>query len=117
VPTDSGEFLVSGIGGLTATLWRRGTTEKASPREVSHTAAQGPVVKLIAALRDGTRVLTVTADNAVRVWDTKAMAARLLPGFPWTPDTEVTAVALDADGRQVLLGGPDGGLTLWRVLP
>jgi WD40 repeat protein len=115
VPTDSGEFLVSGIGGPTATLWRKGPTEKAAPRAVAHTPTQGSSVRLVTAAGDGKRLLTVTGDNAVQVWDTKAMTARPVPGFPWTPDAEVTAVALDADGRQVLLGGPGGELKLWRL--
>jgi hypothetical protein len=116
VPTESGEFFVSGVGGPMATLWRKGATDKAPPRTVARIPAQGTShLKLIAASRDASRVLTVTEDNAVRVWDARAMTARLLPGFPWTPDESVTATALDGDGRRVLLAGPDGGMKLWRV--
>ena len=54
-------------------------------------------------------------DNAVRLWDTKALTAKAVAGFPWSPAGEVTCAALDAEGRQALLGGADGALKLWRL--
>ena len=72
-------------------------------------------MKLAAAAGTGARVLTVGEDNVVRLWETKALAARAVAGFPWTPAFGVTTAALDADGKQALLGGPDGVLRLWRL--
>ncbi|HEY1376200.1 MAG TPA: hypothetical protein VGF55_05370, partial [Gemmataceae bacterium] len=116
VPTDSGEFLVSGAGGPSVTLWRRGPSEKAPPRAASHVPARlGAAVRLAAAAGDGSRVLTVGEDNAVAVWETKSLTARPVAGFPWTPASDVTCAALDASGRHALLGGADGSLKLWKL--
>jgi hypothetical protein len=43
------------------------------------------------------------------------MVARPVQGFPWTPESEPTAAALDIDGRHLLLGGADGTIKLWRL--
>jgi WD40 repeat protein len=120
IPSDSGEFLISGLGTTIATLWRRGATEKALPRSIGHSAALPSPAKLLAVSGDGARLLTVCDDNSIRLWEaiptsTVARPAKAVAGFPWTPDYDLTCVALDADGKQALLGGPSGTLKLWRL--
>ncbi len=111
-PTDGGEFLVSGVGAPAAALFKRSYPS----RPASRIPAQGPAaVRLLAAAGDGARVLTVTDDNAVRVWDTRPASAQLLPGFPWPADYDVTSAALDGTGRQALMGGANGELKLWKL--
>jgi hypothetical protein len=143
IPTDTGEFLFSGVGGRFVAIFERGTAvkpeprttarpgarpkpvtrlapaEKAIPRHIAQTPVLPSPAKLIAISGDGGRVLTVGEDNGVRLWEVSGPGsvgrlARLVPGFPWTPEYDVTAAALDGDGRQMLLGGPNGMLKLWR---
>src|SRR5262249_10521363 len=107
----------------------------------------GGAVKVMAAGRDGQRVLAVTEDRTARVWavhaatqsppptppakargkvKSKAPPARAgQPTAPpgtadpvsWSPDADVTAAALAPDGRSALLGGADGSLRLWQLPP
>jgi serine/threonine protein kinase len=141
VPTDSGEFLLSGVGGTIISLFERWSAAKADPRPVKRpaprpTPAPRPgaqdmaqmrmlmhvptPVRLLAAAGEGGRVLSVGEDNSVRLWDTAgvgaaARVARAVPGYPWPAEYDVTCAALDAEGRQALLGGPEGTLKLWRL--
>ena len=75
----------------------------------------GGAVKLLGLSADGRRVATLGRDGQVRVWDVGGQ--RLVGGFPWKPDQEVTAVALTATGDQLLLGGPDGAVRVWKLPP
>ena len=120
VPTDSGEFLASGIGLQVATVWKRGATEKAAPRSIGHTPAMATPAKLFAISSDGSRLLTVGENNGIQLWDvggtgTAARTAKAVAGFPWAMEDEVTCVALDVDGKQALLGGRNGALKLWGL--
>ena len=120
VPTDSGEFLASGIGLQVATVWKRGATEKAAPRSIGHTPAMATPAKLFAISSDGSRLLTVGENNGIQLWDvggtgTAARTAKAVAGFPWATEDEVTCVALDVDGKQALLGGRNGALKLWGL--
>jgi serine/threonine protein kinase/WD40 repeat protein len=120
IPNDSGEYLVSGVGTTITTLWKRGANDKAPLRSIGRAAGMTSSMKVAAISGDGARLLTVGENNGIYLWDmgavgTTVRAARTTPGFPWTPDHDVTCVALDADGRQILLGGPGGLLKLWRA--
>jgi hypothetical protein len=117
IPTDTGEVSVAGIGSTNVTVHEKPANAKAQPRLLHVVAGQGAApVKLLAVSRTGGRLLAVGEDNAVRLWDlSPPRTMRLLAGFPWAPDNEVTCAALTPDGRQVLLGGADGVLRLWRL--
>lgn len=57
-------------------------------------------VKSIAWSPDGSTIVSA-ADRTVRTWDVAAGTAR---GAPWVHEQDITAVALNGDGRQVAVG-------------
>jgi hypothetical protein len=59
------------------------------------------------------RALTLGGDGLLRLWDVRAK--KLLPGFPLKTGTEVTAATLDSAGDRILVGGPGGALSVWRL--
>jgi serine/threonine protein kinase len=90
-------------------------------RPIAHTPALSSPAKLVAISDDGTRLLTIGEGNDLTVWETPGAGAtapheaRPVPGFPCPLDFDVSCAALDATGRLMLLGGPNGVLKLWRV--
>jgi hypothetical protein len=79
---------------------------------VARLPGNGGAIRSMSAGAGGGRALTLGGDGLLRLWDVRAK--RLLPGFPLNPDAQLTTATLDADGHQLLLGGPNGMLTLWR---
>jgi hypothetical protein len=82
------------------------------PSLLARLPGNGGAIRAMAASGRSGRVLTLGGDGLLRLWDVQAK--RLLPGFPLNPGGEVTAATLYAGGNGLLLGGPDGAITLWR---
>ena len=126
-PNDSGEFLLSGLGGRTVTVFKRVAAATPEPRAPVHTGsknkaagrpaaprpatptepepqhvAQTPVLsspaKLMAISADGTRLLTIGDDNAVWVWEVSGLGDTSRP-LPGFPWTpDYTVTAAALDG-------------------
>jgi serine/threonine protein kinase/WD40 repeat protein len=73
----------------------------------------GGALKSFSLSADGQRACALGADGRIRVWS--VASKKLLPGFPWKSDTEVSAVTISPDGTQLLVGGPEGALRLWKL--
>jgi WD40 repeat protein len=69
-------------------------------------------VTAVAALGDGSRALSGSADNSLRLWDlVSGKTLRSLRGHT----NRVSAVAVLADGRRALSGSDDNTLRLWDL--
>lgn len=68
-------------------------------------------VTSVAFTPDGSRVVSGSDDETVRVWDIgTGECTQVLAG-----EREVTSVAVSGDGKWVAAGALDGGVRLWRV--
>lgn len=70
-------------------------------------------IRSLAAVPDGSLVLSGTTDGAVRIWNTKTRA--LDNALDVDDKATVTAVAVAPDGRTVVLGLSDGRVALWDL--
>lgn len=85
-----------------------GTTANTLREYTGHTEA----VRSLAVSKDGTTMVTGSADRTVRVWDvTSGKQMRSFQGHL----AEVVAVAIRPDGRQVASAGDDGTIRLWEL--
>lgn len=62
-------------------------------------------VRSIAWSPDGSTIVSAAEDRTVRTWDVATGQAR---GTPWVHEQDITAAALDGQGRQVAVGTPAG---------
>jgi len=77
-------------------------------------AESGPAFESVAFSRDGTKIITGSAEGMVRLWDAKA----LVEINSWPGHTAHTvAVAFSPDGTLCLSGSTDGTLKLWDAQP
>ena len=70
-------------------------------------------IRSLAAVPDGSLILTGTTDGAVRIWNTKSKALDNM--LDVDDKATVTAVAVAPDGRTVVLGLSDGRLAIWDL--
>jgi serine/threonine protein kinase len=101
---DSGGYELAGWGGDTLEVFQGAS-------QVGRFPGNGGAIRAMSAAAG--HALTLGGDGKLRLWDLRTK--RLLPGFPLNPNAEVTTAALNPYGREFLLGGPDGALTLWRM--
>jgi WD40 repeat protein len=109
-PTHVGQTLadgyeLAGVGGDQLSVYKRGTLLAQLPK------AKTPIQAMVLS-GGGVRALAL-GDGRVSVWDVSAK--RAIPGFPWKPDSNVTAAAISADGGLLLTGNVEGLLQLWKL--
>src|SRR5262249_7924271 len=93
VPTDAGNFALSGWGTSTLEVYQGANL-------VAQLSDHGGPIRVMALSADGKRALTYADDKQVRLWD--VMKQRLVDGFPWAPQMEVSCAALLPDGQHAL---------------
>ena len=100
-------YIVTGGGGG-AVIW---DAETAQPIRIL--SAPGQFVRAVAVSPDGSKVLTGSSDNMVRLWDA-------LTGVPIRTSSghtgAIMSVAFSPDGEKVLTGGLDSTAKLWDIL-
>jgi hypothetical protein len=98
-------YELAGVGGDQLSVYKRGALLTTLPK------AKTPI-QAMALSGGGVRALAL-GDGRVSVWDVSAK--RAIPGFPWKPDSNVTAAAISADGTLLLTGTVEGLLQLWKL--
>ena len=98
-------YELAGVGGEQLSVYHRGALLATLPK------AKTPIQTMMLS-GGGKRALTL-GDGRVSAWDVPAK--RAIPGFPWKPDSPVTAAAISADGTLLLTGNAEGSLQLWKL--
>jgi serine/threonine protein kinase/WD40 repeat protein len=98
-------YELAGIGGDQLSVYKRGALLATLPK------AKTPIQAMVLS-GGGARALAL-GDGRVSLWDVSAK--RAIPGFPWKPDSNVTAAAISADGTLLLTGTAEGLLQVWKL--
>jgi WD40 repeat protein/tRNA A-37 threonylcarbamoyl transferase component Bud32 len=93
-----------GTDGNGRTIWESGV--------LRHTLNHNDHVKATLFSRDGKRLLTGSADQTARLWDT---SSPIPVGMPFSMPCPIYHVAFSPDGKTILAQGPDKVVRLWST--
>jgi WD40 repeat protein len=102
--SNDGKLLITGGADYTARVW-----EVSSGKQLLLLSGNSDWVKSVAFSPDGTKVLT--GSDSVRLWDITTVNQQLTFSAP----AGITASALSADGKTILVGDVDGNTGLWNL--
>jgi WD40 repeat protein len=97
--------LIAGVGGPVLRVWDVDGRAEVAYRQLGTKHAKG-----LAFMPDGRRLLTVSNDEKVRVWETSDWSES--GGFEWKIG-KLGAVAVSPDGCRIAAGGGTGKVVIW----